>query len=189
VFLSPAISIHLPVLNARTAERLNARMSMRVLGIDPGLNRTGYGIVEEQEAGLRILEAGIVPSKRQDGLPTRILAIYTGVYEVLKEFAPDGMALEDLYTEYRFPRTALLMAHVRGAVCLAAAQAAVPVWSYAAREVKNAVVGYGSASKEQVQAMVQRLFALDHRPSPHDVADALALAVTGVYRQREEKER
>src|SRR5438132_14407125 len=162
---------------------------MRVLGIDPGLNTTGYGIVEQAEAGLRIVEAGTVVSRREKLLPDRILASYTGIAEVLREFAPDGMALEDLYTEYKFPRTALLMAHVRGAVCLAAAQAPVPVWSFAAREVKNAVVGYGNASKEQVQAMVQRLFGLDQRPKPHDVADALALAVTGIYRNRKVGER
>jgi crossover junction endodeoxyribonuclease RuvC len=157
---------------------------MRVLGVDPGLNRTGYGIIEQGQAGLRIVEAGVVPSRREDTLPARIMAIYSGIGEILKEFAPAGMALEDLYTDYQFPRTALLMAHVRGAVCLAAAQAAVPVWNFAAREVKNAVVGYGNASKEQVQAMVQRLFGLEEKPNPHDVADALALAITAIYRQR-----
>ena len=130
---------------------------MRILGIDPGLNTTGYGIIEQGEAGLRIVEAGTLKSRRQDVLPERILAIYSKLAEILQEFAPDSMALEDLYTEYRFPRTALLMAHVRGAVCLAAAQSAVPVWSFAAREVKNAVVGYGNASKEQVQHTIQRV--------------------------------
>ena len=155
---------------------------MRILGIDPGLGTTGYGIVEQGEAGLRIREAGTVRSRRTDELPQRLLTIYTGIYEILKEFGPEGIALEDLYTEYKFPRTALIMAHARGAVCLAAAQAAVPVWSFAAREVKNAVVGYGNASKEQVQDMIQQLFGLEERPRPNDVADAIALAVTGIYR-------
>jgi crossover junction endodeoxyribonuclease RuvC len=157
---------------------------MRVLGIDPGLGTTGYGIVEQGEGGLQIREAGTVRSRRSEELPERLLAIHAGVAEILREFAPDGIALEDLYAEYQFPRTALLMAHVRGAVCLAAAQASVPVWSFAPREVKNAIVGYGNASKEQVQEMVRRLFGLDRRPSPHDVADALALAVTGIYRNQ-----
>jgi crossover junction endodeoxyribonuclease RuvC len=155
---------------------------MRILGIDPGLGTTGYGVVEQAEAGLRIREAGTVRSRPKDALPERLLTIYTGIYEILKEFAPDGVALEDLYTEYKFPRTALIMAHARGAVCLAAAQAGVPVWSFAAREVKNAVVGYGNASKEQVQDMIQQLFGLEERPRPNDVADAIALAVTGIYR-------
>jgi crossover junction endodeoxyribonuclease RuvC len=157
---------------------------MRILGIDPGLGTTGYGIVEQGEGGLRIREAGTVRSRRTDELPARLLTIYTGIYEILKEFSPEGIALEDLYTEYKFPRTALIMAHARGAVCLAAAQAAVPVWSFAAREVKNAVVGYGNASKEQVQDMIQQLFGLEERPRPNDVADAIALAVTGIYRKR-----
>jgi crossover junction endodeoxyribonuclease RuvC len=156
---------------------------MRVLGVDPGLGTTGYGIVEQCEAGLRIREAGTVKSRRGDALPACLLTIHTELSAILTEFAPDGVALEDLYTEYRFPRTALLMAHARGAVCLAASQLAVPVWSFAAREVKNAVVGHGNASKEQVQEMMRRLFALEHRPSPNDVADALALAVTGIYRE------
>ncbi|MBI3946483.1 MAG: crossover junction endodeoxyribonuclease RuvC [Armatimonadetes bacterium] len=156
---------------------------MRVLGIDPGLGTTGYGVVELTESGLRLCEAGTVRTRPRDPLPERLRALYEGISEVIRECRPAVIALEGLYSEYRFPRTAILMAHARGAVCLAAAHLDVPVASYPPAQVKNAVVGVGNASKAQVQGTVQRMFALADPPSPNDVADALALAVTGCYRQ------
>jgi crossover junction endodeoxyribonuclease RuvC len=161
---------------------------MRVLGVDPGLGVTGYGVVESagdlagERHPPRLLEAGAIRGRRSADLPARLVAIHDALREILEEFHPDAVALEDLFANYRFPRSALLMAHARGTICLAAAQAGVPVWSFAPAEVKNAVVGYGKASKEQVQEMVQHLFGLEHRPRPHDVADALALALTGLSR-------
>jgi crossover junction endodeoxyribonuclease RuvC len=162
---------------------------MRVLGVDPGLGVTGYGVVESVEGAVgdarqppRVLEAGAIRGRREADLPARLLLIHKELRAILEEFHPDAVALEDLFASYRFPRSALLMAHARGTICLAAAQACVPVWSFAPSEVKNAVVGYGKASKEQVQEMVQRLFGLERRPRPHDVADALALALTGLHR-------
>jgi crossover junction endodeoxyribonuclease RuvC len=161
---------------------------MRVLGVDPGLGVTGYGVVEGAEGTVgdrqppRVLEAGAIRGRRSADLPARLLLIHEELRAILAEFRPDAVALEDLFASYRFPRSALLMAHARGTICLAAAQACVPVWSFAPSEVKNAVVGYGKASKEQVQEMVQRLFGLECRPRPHDVADALALALTGLHR-------
>lgn len=141
-------------------------------------------MVELSGAGLRLCEAGTVRSRESDPLPQRLKAIYEGISEVIRECKPELMALEDLYSEYRFPRTALLMAHARGAVCLAAGHLEVPVVSYAPGEVKNAVVGFGRASKVQVQETMQRLFGLAAPPQPNDVADALALAVAGCYRNR-----
>lgn len=156
---------------------------MRVLGIDPGLGTTGYGVVEMGEGAPRLCEAGTVRTRSADALPDRLRTLYEGVCEVIRDCTPDVIALEDLYSEYRFPRTALLMAHARGAICLAAAHQGVRVVSYAASEVKNAVVGSGRASKEQVQGTVQRIFSLGSPPHPNDVADALALALTGCYRE------
>jgi crossover junction endodeoxyribonuclease RuvC len=115
-------------------------------------------------------------------MPLRLASLYEGVCAVIRECRPDRVALEDLYSEYRFPRTAIMMGHARGVVCLAAAHLGVPVVSYAPAEVKNAVVGSGRASKEQVQGTVQRIFGLPKLPTPNDVADALALAITGCYR-------
>lgn len=162
--------------------RTSAAFDVRVLGVDPGLGCTGYGLVEGLAGRLRIREAGAIRSQPKAALPERLAQIHAAIAEVLEEFQPDALALEELYSEYDFPRTALLMAHARGAICLAAAQRKIPVWGFPPSEVKNAIVGNGRASKEQVQEMVQRLFGLPQRPTPNDVADALAIAVTGIYR-------
>jgi crossover junction endodeoxyribonuclease RuvC len=157
---------------------------VRVLGIDPGLGCTGYAVVDQEGAGgaACLVEAGAVRSDEKEPLPLRLVQIHRELAEVIEEFRPAVMALEDLYTEYRFPRTALLMAHARGAICLAAAQRDVPVWSYPASQVKSAVVGYGKASKEQVQQMVAQIFSLPKVPTPNDVADAMAIALTAFRR-------
>jgi crossover junction endodeoxyribonuclease RuvC len=150
-----------------------------VLGIDPGLGCTGYALVDQDGAAEpALVEAGAIRSREKDPLPERLVQIHREIAELVREFRPDVLALEDLYSEYRFPRTAILMAHARGAICLAGAQGGVPVWSYPARQVKVAVVGHGAASKEQVQQMVARLFRLAKVPTPNDVADAMAIALT-----------
>ncbi|HTE19051.1 MAG TPA: crossover junction endodeoxyribonuclease RuvC [Armatimonadota bacterium] len=153
---------------------------MRIVGIDPGLGCTGYAVVDQDmpSGEPRLVEAGAIRGKASAPLPERLVQLHAEVTGVLEEFRPAAMALEDLYTEYRFPRTALLMAHARGAICLASAQCGIPVWNYAARRVKVAVVGNGAASKEQVQQMVARVFRLAKAPTPNDVSDAMAIALT-----------
>jgi crossover junction endodeoxyribonuclease RuvC len=153
---------------------------VRVLGIDPGLGCTGYAVVDQDLVSGQpvLIEAGAIRSKEKLPLAQRLVQIHVEISDVIQEFDPAAMALEDLYSEYRFPRTALLMAHARGAICLAAAQRQVPVWSYPAAQVKVTVVGHGAASKEQVQEMVARVFGLPQIPTPNDVADAMALALT-----------
>jgi crossover junction endodeoxyribonuclease RuvC len=153
---------------------------LRVLGIDPGLGCTGYAVVDQEDPGSepRLVEAGAIRSDEKAPLPERLVQLHREVDGVLAEFAPGALAIEDLYTEYRFPRTAILMAHARGAIVLAAGLRAIPVWSFAPSQVKAAVVGNGAASKEQVQAMVARMFRLAKVPTPNDVADAMAVALT-----------
>ena len=112
----------------------------------------------------------------------RLEIIYDGVHDVLLKHTPDLVVLEDLYAEYKFPRTALLMAHARGVVCLAAGQCGVPVMALAPAEVKRAVAFNGAASKEQIQHAIGRLLGLPEIPRPSHVADALALAWTGLSR-------
>ena len=109
--------------------------------------------------------------------------IYDGVDLVLKTYAPELLVLEDLYSEYRFPRTALLMAHARGVICLAARQHEVTVLALAPAEVKRAIAANGAASKAQIQTGVQRLLGLAAAPRPSHIADALALALTGFSRR------
>lgn len=115
-------------------------------------------------------------------LEARVHEVYEGVAKVLDALTPELIVLEDLYTEYRFPRTALMMAHARGVICLAARQRAIALLALSPSEVKRAVAGHGSASKAQVQHSVQRLLQLDALPRPSHIADALALAFTGYSR-------
>jgi len=157
---------------------------MRILGIDPGLIATGYGVVEVSEHyRLDCLAAGVIRPDSKD-LTARLLQIHEQVTKILHEFIPDALAIEDLFTTYEHPKTAVLMGHARGVVVLAAAQRAVPVINYAPTELKRAVTGHGRASKQQVQAMVQRLLRLSEAPTPDHVSDALALAVCHAYRER-----
>jgi len=157
---------------------------MRILGIDPGLNAIGYGVIDvADQYRLNCVAAGVIrPSGKE--LSARLLEIFEQVTAVLHEYIPDAMAVEDLYTTYEFPKTAVLMGHARGVIFLAAAARAVPVISYAPTELKRAVTGHGRASKEQVQSMVQRLLRLAERPTPDHVSDALALAICHAYRSR-----
>jgi crossover junction endodeoxyribonuclease RuvC len=154
---------------------------LRILGIDPGLNITGYGVLELDGRPPRVCEAGIIRGKSRGSLIARLLEIHDGVAEVLAAFKPDAMALEELYSHYKRPRTAILMGHARGVICLAAAQAGVPVRHYSATQIKKMLTGSGRAPKAQVQRAIQRELGLSELPEPPDVADALAIALCHYY--------
>ena len=156
-----------------------------MLGVDPGLVATGWGLVEPASGGhtALVVATGVITTAGETPLPARVREIYDGVTDVLVKHEPALLVLEDLYAEYTFPRTALLMAHARGAICLAAAQRDVPVLALAPAEVKRAIAAHGAASKAQIQVGVQRLLSLSSPPRPSHVADALALALTGLSRQ------
>ena len=147
------------------------------MGVDPGLSVTGYGIIEGMGARPSIIEAGVIRSADKDPLENRLLEIHRGIDDVIGEFAPSVVVVEELYSKYAHPRTAILMGHARGVICAAAAGHGVPVASYAATRIKNSLTGHGRASKEQVQRMVQQTFGLSAPPHPNDVADALAIAL------------
>ena len=152
-----------------------------ILGIDPGLNTTGYGVIETLDGGkVRLLEAGVVRS-RSDVLPCKIQEIFDGVREIITTFSPNAVALEELYSHYDRPRTAILMGHVRGAICLVAAQSDIPVHPYAATKIKKLLTGSGHAPKDQMQRAVQLELHLPRTPEPPDVADALAVALCHFY--------
>lgn len=153
---------------------------MRVLGVDPGLRITGYGVLESTGSRVRILEAGVVRS-RAETLEKRVRDIYVGVREVVEMFSPESVALEALYSHYKRPMTAVLMGHARGAICLAASLSSVPVVSYAATRVKKTLTGNGRAPKDQMQRVIQMELGLSTYPEPPDVADALAIALCHVY--------
>ena len=150
---------------------------MRVLGIDPGLRVTGYGLVEADGARARVVEAGIVRSEDKGELPDRIRKIYLSVRDIIRELSPDAIVVEQLYSHYGHPTTAILMGHARGVMLLAAAEADVPIVTYGATRIKKSLTGNGRASKEQMQHMIQSTLHLKTLPQPADVADALAVAL------------
>lgn len=152
----------------------------RILGIDPGLNITGYGVIEPMARGIRLVEAGVVRSKRGE-LAVRVREIHEGVSEVIAALSPAAVSLEEVFSHYERPRTAILMGHARGVICLAAAQANIPVISYAATQIKKILTGAGRSPKEQMQRAIQRELGLPELPEPADVADALAAALCHHY--------
>lgn len=152
----------------------------RILGLDPGLQVTGYAILDVAEAGPKVCEAGVLRStagRDSADMAQRIRTLYDGLCEILDQWKPRAMAVEQLYAHYDHPRTAILMAHARGAFFLAGAQRDIPVLSYASTKVKKLVTGSGRAGKEQMQHAVARELGLAQLPEPHDVADALAVAL------------
>jgi crossover junction endodeoxyribonuclease RuvC len=153
----------------------------RILGIDPGLNVTGYGVLEADRGRLRLCEAGVVRGKGRGSLTDRLVALYRGVGDVIAGLKPHAMALEELYSHYKRPRTAILMGHARGVICLAAAEAEIPVIHYSATQIKRILTGSGRAPKSQVQRAIQRELGLTEVPEPSDVADALAIALCHHY--------
>jgi len=153
----------------------------RVLGIDPGLNVTGYGVLEIDDGEPRLCEAGIVCGRTRGSLTARLAEIHRGVADVIAGLRPAVMALEELYSHYKRPRTAILMGHARGVICLAGAQAGIPVVHYSATQVKKILTGSGRAPKLQVQQAIQRELRLAELPEPPDVADALAIALCHHY--------
>ena len=158
---------------------------MRVLGIDPGLNITGYGVLDDAPAGPQLCEAGVVRGKSRGELAERLQVIHEGVVDVIESLRPTVMAIEELYSHYERPQTAILMGHARGVIVLAAAQAGVPVAAYPATQIKKVLTGNGRAPKSQMQLAIQTELALDAAPEPHDVADALAIAMCHYYLSRQ----
>ena len=157
-----------------------AMPSLRIVGFDPGLNITGYGVIECFGDRAKLVEAGCIRS-RGEGLGERLLTIHKGVVEVLETFRPAAMAIEQLFVHGRFPKTAILMGHARGVICLAAGQAGLTVHDYLPNRVKSMLTGSGHAGKPQMQAAVQRELGLARPPSPADAADALAIALADYH--------
>jgi crossover junction endodeoxyribonuclease RuvC len=147
------------------------------VGVDPGLGITGYGVLELVGDRINVIEAGTIKTKRRLPMEKRLAEIYEGLCEVLKEFKPESVVIEDLYSHYKHPKTAIIMGHARGAVFLSAANLKIPVKSYGATRVKKSLTGNGRASKIQMQKMVKIKLGLCKLPEPPDVADALAVAL------------
>lgn len=154
---------------------------VKILGIDPGLNTSGYGVIRVQNGQFHLIEAGIIRSKAKASIEERLLEIHTGVTEVIEEHQPDFLALEQLFSHYSRPKTAILMGHARGVICLAAGAAGISVKSFEPTKVKKVMTGNGHAPKHQMQHAVKIQLNLNETPEPADVADALAIAICGFH--------
>jgi len=152
----------------------------RVLGIDPGLQITGYGLVELSDGAIepRLVEAGVLRFRAKTSIESRLAQLHDDLAALIAELSPHRVAVEKLYAHYRHPRTAILMGHARGVILLVAQQRDLSVEHLPSTEVKKAVTGYGHASKEQMQRSIQAQCRLKELPQPPDVADAIAIALT-----------
>ena len=149
---------------------------MLILGIDPGLRITGYGLLSLNSGRPALQEAGVLRMAAKGDLATRLAELHTHLATLIAEYSPHRIAVEQLYAHYKHPRTAILMGHARGVILLAAAQKEIPVTSLASTLVKRTVTGNGHAAKAQVQRAIAMLCKLDKPPEPPDVADAIAIA-------------
>jgi len=151
------------------------------LGVDPALTITGYGVIEDNNNGLSLVEAGIITTSAKQVLPDRLERIYLAVSSLIKDTRPQVMVVEKLYAHYRHPTTAYILGQARGVICLTCAREKLPLVEYAATRIKKAIVGRGLASKYQVQRMVVGVLNLNKLPKYTDVTDALALAIAYSY--------
>jgi crossover junction endodeoxyribonuclease RuvC len=152
---------------------------MRILGIDPGLGTTGYGLIEED--GLRLIEAGVIRTESSTPVQNRINKIFEEISALIEEYKPGVLVLEKIYSHYKHPTTAILMGHARAMACLVCGRSEVKLVNYASTRIKKAVTGNGHASKQQVQRMVRDILRLEKAPEPLDVSDALAMALSYHY--------
>lgn len=148
---------------------------MRILGVDCGSERTGYGVIETDGRRHRMLAAGVIRTSPKSALDSRLLEIARGLRAVIGEFAPEAAAVEEVFHSQN-PKTALKLAHVRGVALLAIAEAGIALGEYSPLEVKTSVVGYGRAEKQQVQLMVKNLLGLTELQG-EDASDAIAVAI------------
>jgi crossover junction endodeoxyribonuclease RuvC len=158
--------------------------SCRVLGVDPGLATTGWGIIEKEGDRYTLHRFGAILTPAQTSLPQRLRQIRKELQSVIEEYLPAVLAIEELYFA-KFAVSIAATAQARGAILLTAAEAGLHVVEYNPRAVKIAMTGFGSASKVQMQTMVQRFFRLEEMPRPDDAADAMAIALCHLQTHRE----
>jgi len=154
---------------------------MIIVGIDPALAITGFGVIESRGNVLRLIEAGIIQTSAKEPTPKRLNKIFTGVLKLIEDVGANCLVLEKIYSHYKHPATACILGQARGVICLAASTKELPFFEYAATRIKKAIVGKGLASKAQVQRMVAHSLGIKTLPVLMDVTDALALAIAHSY--------
>ena len=151
-------------------------MILRILGIDPGLATVGFSIVDVEKSKMKLVTCGVISTPAHTSLSSRLDRIFDDMNELIPSFDPDVMSIEELFFNTNIT-TGIAVAHARGVILLSAYRAGVQVFEYTPLQVKQAVVGYGRAEKNQVIDMVRRILALPAAPKPDDAADAVALAI------------
>lgn len=149
---------------------------MRILGIDPGIAIVGYGVVDKEGNRYKTVAYDAVTTRAHTPLEERLLLVYKGIDEIIKMYKPDAMSIEELFFNNN-AKTAVAVGQARGVILLAAVQNSLPIYEYTPLQVKQALTGYGRASKSQIQQMMKSILGLESVPKPDDVADALAIAV------------
>ena len=150
---------------------------MRILGIDPGLKIAGYGVIDYRPFHPALVDGGVIRLQAKTPLADRLVELETELEGLLNEHKPEVVAVEQLYSHYAHPRTAILMGHARGVILLAARRRGIRLEQFPANRIKQSVTGHGHASKVQMQRAIQSLWNLPDPPEPPDVADALAVAL------------
>jgi len=168
--------------SSRAESRDEQRRGVRIFGIDPGSERTGYGCVETDGSRHHLVVCGAIAARAADAFPARLARIHRELTALLAECRPECVAIENLFHANNV-RSALKLGHARGVAMLAAIEAGCEVVEYTPAEIKRAVVGYGRAEKPQVAQMIKLLLGLEKAPSPHDAADALAVAICHLHSQ------
>jgi len=154
--------------------------SVIIMGIDPGLAIMGYGVIESSNNKMKVLDWGVVTTPSDMDTPQRLLHIFNSVDKLIQQYSPEALAYEELFFNKNV-KTALIIGHARGAAVVAGARQAIDLFEYTPLQVKQAVVGYGRADKNQVQSMVKLLLNLKEIPKPDDAADALAVAICHIH--------
>jgi crossover junction endodeoxyribonuclease RuvC len=158
---------------------------MKILGVDPGLKATGYGVIEiDAEGRIKALEVGSIEPKSRDALPRKLFKIRQNLDDIVVRHAPQVMVLEKLYAHYKHPVTASIMGHARGVICLVCAERGVELVEESPKRVRKAVVGNGNASKEQTLRVVANFLKIDPSQLTLDASDALALALGYAHMNR-----
>jgi crossover junction endodeoxyribonuclease RuvC len=150
---------------------------MRILGIDPGLRLTGYGVIDYRPLKPALIDGGVIRLNEKSSIADRLLELESELDAIMSEHKPDVCAVEQLYAHYAHPRTAILMGHARGVILLAATKRKIKVEQYPANRIKQSLTGHGHAGKQQMQRAIMALWNLKTAPEPPDVADALAVAL------------
>ncbi len=154
---------------------------MRVIGVDPGSNATGYGIIEAQSGKIKILEIGTIEPKKSDPLRFRILKIHSILKKLIQQYHPDVMVLEKLYAHHKYPATAAVIGHARGVICLASAESNIELVEHSVKRIRKAITGNGNATKHQTRSVVAHILSIDESKLTLDASDALALSLGYAY--------